>query len=372
MKTHVLLFIVVLNTFVDGDLLRMPPEVDNKNRPIPGPLQMRMGISIKAIHDYNVETSQVTLETEISLYWRDLRVSAPLDFTKDVYNDSDGTYIALSGEFASKIWMPDLQIDMAVSIRNPQYLNDASSFRIYQDGRIKYSTLLNYDVFCHMNFMLYPFDTQVCPIGFESFDFSTKNLWLSWKEEKFNEETLDVQRFNCKVDYENTVYKLGDAEYTKINMIVTLERKFFFFFVSIFIPSSLCLTVTYLSFYSSPTDHATRMPITGANLPIILALMMYAYADAPDVGYTVYIDWWLYPILIFNWVCLYEFILIQYLIERGNSSHAKNIEFASRFFFFLLAACYSLGYWIFIAIYGWGLGGDEVKVDLEAFEDLQE
>ena len=32
--------------------------------------------------------------------------------------------------------------------------------RIYKDGRVKYTTLLNYDVNCPMNFVFYPFDKQ--------------------------------------------------------------------------------------------------------------------------------------------------------------------------------------------------------------------
>ena len=32
--------------------------------------------------------------------------------------------------------------------------------RMYEDGRVKYTTLLNYDVNCPMNFVFYPFDKQ--------------------------------------------------------------------------------------------------------------------------------------------------------------------------------------------------------------------
>ena len=31
---------------------------------------------------------------------------------------------------------------------------------MYEDGRVKYTTLLNYDVNCPMNFVFYPFDKQ--------------------------------------------------------------------------------------------------------------------------------------------------------------------------------------------------------------------
>ena len=36
--------------------------------------------------------------------------------------------------------------------------------RIYKDGRVKYTTLLNYDVNCPMNFVFYPFDKQALNI----------------------------------------------------------------------------------------------------------------------------------------------------------------------------------------------------------------
>ena len=80
--------------------------------------------------------------------------------------------------------------------------------RIYKDGRVKYTTLLNYDVNCPMNFVFYPFDKQasssscdgkqqilvlrndqnqwllkVCTVGFESFDFTSEELWISWMPE---------------------------------------------------------------------------------------------------------------------------------------------------------------------------------------------
>ena len=60
--------------------------------------------------------------------------------------DKDGEYVVGQGSLADEvtiasnchqhchgcddqIWMPDLQIDQAMEIRNPRYLNDASSFR---------------------------------------------------------------------------------------------------------------------------------------------------------------------------------------------------------------------------------------------------
>ena len=38
--------------------------------------------------------------------------------------------LPLDNHHIPQIWMPDLQIDQAMEIRNPKYLNDASSFRL--------------------------------------------------------------------------------------------------------------------------------------------------------------------------------------------------------------------------------------------------
>ena len=46
--------------------------------------------------------------------------------------------------------------------------------RIYKDGRVKYTTLLNYDVNCPMNFVFYPFDKQAS----SAFDRKQQNLVL--------------------------------------------------------------------------------------------------------------------------------------------------------------------------------------------------
>lgn len=365
--TDAVLLAVSLACVVEGDLLRMPPQLDDRGRVVKAPLQVKMDIDIRAIHDFKVEQEMLTLETEITLMWTDHRVAAPFDFTEKTLNDSDGSFLALEGKFASKIWMPDLQIDLAMDVRNPQYLNDASSFRIYEDGRIKYSTLLNYDVFCHMNFAFFPFDKQVCTVGFESFDFGANDLWLTWKEVPHHINPFEMVRFHYKVEYENTVYTLGDTDYTKVNMNVTLTRKFFFYFTAVLVPSALLLSISYLSLYTLPImdSHATRIAMAAINITVMLTLIIYVYSDAPSTGYTTFMDWWLYPILYYCCAVLFEFILVQSFIEQQREMVAKNIEFYSRAFFSVLPVLWAVGYAITIAIYGWGI------VDVSAYISKQ-
>ena len=63
-----------------------------------------------------------------------------------VHYNNDGVY--------KELHCLDIRITMTMS------LIITVTVRIYTDGRVKYTTLLNYDVNCPMNFVFYPFDKQ--------------------------------------------------------------------------------------------------------------------------------------------------------------------------------------------------------------------
>merc|ERR1719318_2221411 len=117
------------------------------------------------------------MESVTVLEWNDSRIHID-GWCKE---DEHGKYIVLPGNYAEKnnIWMPDIYIDKASKIRNPIYLNDASSVRFHENNIVSFSTLLNWNTACEMDFTFFPFDKQVCTVFIESFDYSTKHLNIS-------------------------------------------------------------------------------------------------------------------------------------------------------------------------------------------------
>ena len=69
-----------------------------------------------------------------------------------LYDDCD-VIITIMGMGSTRNCI-DIRITMTMS------LIITVTVRIYTDGRVKYTTLLNYDVNCPMNFVFYPFDKQ--------------------------------------------------------------------------------------------------------------------------------------------------------------------------------------------------------------------
>ena len=110
-------------------------------------------------------------------------------------NDTTGSYFTLNPDKASKFWMPDVFIDQAKALRVPTYYTRPASLRLYKDSTIRYSSRINYDVACNMDFHRFPVDEQYCgefqamsgvttvlmlkfivEVKFESFGFSNKQV----------------------------------------------------------------------------------------------------------------------------------------------------------------------------------------------------
>ena len=90
--------------------------------------------------------------------------------------DLTGPYITLNPSQAAKFWMPDVFIDQAKALRIPTYYTKPASLRVYNDSTIRYSSRINYDVACNMDFHKFPVDEQYCEVKFESFGFSSKQV----------------------------------------------------------------------------------------------------------------------------------------------------------------------------------------------------
>ena len=101
--------------------------------------------------------------------------------------DSIGSYLTLNPSKADIIWMPDVFIDQAKAIRVPTFYTRPASLRVYQDSTVRYSSRINFDVACSMEFhrwpagttdplARFPVDEQYCQVRFESFGFTNKQV----------------------------------------------------------------------------------------------------------------------------------------------------------------------------------------------------
>ena len=194
--------------------------------PSDGPLLVEASINLSNILEVLEKQQLISLETSLRLYWKDSRVKAVEEYLEGV--DSIGAYVTLNPVLAETIWMPDIFIDKARSVRKPVFFLPPAYLRLYNDSMLKYSARINYDVACPMDFRRYPVDQQTCQIKFESFGHSSSQFLLRWRnrsESNINQNiSLAEFRFSVVLSdgYSTESY---DVAYPGLSIRIILDRE---------------------------------------------------------------------------------------------------------------------------------------------------
>ena len=315
---------------------------------------------LKDIPRVDTKLQEIEVDVVLGFRWEDLRLDTSgreANFSMDHW----GEYVVFPGEHANNLWMPDIYLDKTPTVRNPIYMSDASSVRLYKNGFVRFTTQLNFDTHCEMNFNYFPFDKQVCSINIESFGYTTDEMELKWEDSGMIDEIDQVRGRNGLELYSHSIklkrLKLvEDEEFYRlvlegmgmvVTMQVTLVRKLNYFITNYYIPSALLATVAYSSLYLAPT---MKVPRIGMNLVTLISVNTRINSikkEMPRVTYMTMSDIWLFPITYYCCLCLFEFLVVQYLIELEQERRAKRVEFWCRIIF---AVCPLLFTAVYVAV----------------------
>ena len=130
------------------------------------------------------------------MYWKDWRVQADL---KD-----DEHYITLNPSAAQHFWIPDIFIDRSKNVRIPAYYVKPASLRVYGDQTLRYSSRINFDVACAMDFHKFPMDEQLCEVNLESFGHTTEQLKFQWVSGSNINPNITLAQFSVNVSLQDT------------------------------------------------------------------------------------------------------------------------------------------------------------------------
>ena len=160
------------------------------------PIAINFTVNLRNILEVNEVAQLISLETSIRMYWKDWRVYADL---------KDGEeFITLNPNAAKHFWIPDIFIDRSKNVRIPTYYVKPASLRVYRDQILRYSSRINFDVACSMDFHKFPMDEQLCEINFESFGHTTEQLRFQWVEGSNINPNITLAQFSVNVSLQDT------------------------------------------------------------------------------------------------------------------------------------------------------------------------
>ena len=114
---------------------------------------VNFSINLRNVLEVNEVAETVSIETTLRMFWYDERLSLKNGILPDQVEPGGREYITLHPSVTNQIWIPDIFVDQAVSLRKPWIHTPPTSLRVYRDGLIRYSTRLNIIILI----ILYPY-----------------------------------------------------------------------------------------------------------------------------------------------------------------------------------------------------------------------
>ena len=155
------------------------------------PIDVNFTINLRNILEVNEVAQIIALETSIRLFWKDWRVNVDLP--------PNQTYMTLNPIAAKHFWIPDIFIDRSKVIRDPAFYVKPASLRVYDDQTLRYSSRVNFEAACIMDFHEFPVDEQICEINLESFGHTNEQLTFQWVNGSNFNPNITLAQFSWEV-----------------------------------------------------------------------------------------------------------------------------------------------------------------------------
>ena len=199
--------------------------------------------------------------------------------------------------------------------------------RIFNDGAVLLSQRVTARLQCPMNLSKFPFDTQKCNIHIASYAYKKDELELIWHEDNPSQvyKNIDPIDFTLKnVTLENGQSKSSTGTYAYIIGGLVLKRLSNNYFILVYIPSTMIVIVSWLSFWISVREQLLKLLIAMLSLITLALAVLFVNQDLPHPNYTKAIDTWTGTCLTFVFAALIESVAVIYCRSLKISNNATD------------------------------------------------
>lgn len=216
-----------------------------------------------------------------------------------------------------RIWTPDIFFFNELESSGHQLMAGTTLLRVSREGEVLLSRRITLVLSCPMDLFAFPFDTQACSVIISSWGSTSDQLSLSWQDSKSVSiaKAVSMSDFSLtKINTSGCDYLSPTGSYSCVMATLTLQRDARYYMILIYIPLAMCVLISWLSYWicSSPIRITLLMfDLTGAG-----ALIHSVNNSVPATGYAKSLDCYTGISLIFLFVALIEFVVVQYTFKR--------------------------------------------------------
>eukprot|EP00112_Aurelia_sp_Birch-Aquarium-sp1_P007475 Seg1815.7 transcript_id=Seg1815.7/GoldUCD/mRNA.D3Y31 product="Gamma-aminobutyric acid receptor subunit rho-2" protein_id=Seg1815.7/GoldUCD/D3Y31 len=232
------------------------------------PLEVEAKLIILNMAELKSLSSHITMEVIFHTTWIDYRLKYP-------GNESDSYSITADSMYM--FWTPDLMITSQKTGKMSSFTRKNIFGTIKSTGRVMTSQRYLMDIYCHMNYLLYPFDDQTCNIDIIPYAYSRTWMDLKWLNYKPIWTWDDVHRsgkFQLMSHETSRWLREYDmfGDYDVLRCTLKLRRRSRHHFLRIYVPLTVIVVMSWTCFF---IDYRSVPARTSMNAALVLTIIMF-------------------------------------------------------------------------------------------------
>ncbi|KAF8372352.1 hypothetical protein PRIPAC_78781 [Pristionchus pacificus] len=293
------------------DIRVRPPATDEKGNT--GPVDVDVNIFIRSLSNIDFVSMNYDLQITFREKWKDPRLSY------DYIQGDVPAFIVMTDKDA--IWRPDTFFQNEKRAHRHEIDKPNVLIRIEKDGSILFSERLTLTLSCPMHLAMFPLDVQHCHLDMASYAYSTEDLIYKWAKiapiqfkvgvhDSLPSFTLDQHETSVCTSKTNT------GEYSCLRVTFRLARQFSYYVVQVYIPSTLLVIVSWVSFWLDRAAVPARVTLGVTTLLTMTTQAAAINNKLPPVSYIKAIDVWIGACLIFIFAAVLEYAYVTYVANQ--------------------------------------------------------
>ncbi|XP_063610226.1 gamma-aminobutyric acid receptor alpha-like [Penaeus indicus] len=286
---------------------------DQKLRPSFGgkPTTIEIDIEVRSMS----QISEMDMTYSMDCYFRQSWVDERLAFS-----DLDEAF-TLSVAVLEKLWKPDTFIYNGKRSHVHLITTPNKFIRLYQNGRILYSSRMTINAICPMNLHDFPMDTQHCPLRLGSFAYTTRDVLYKWNQARqvVIAPDLMLSQFDliaAPSGTENTTRRGG--EFSTLMASFYLQRNMGNFLIQVYGPCMLLVVLSWVSFWLNREATSDRISLGITTVLTMTFLGLEARTDLPKVSYSTALDLFVWLSYGFIFATIIEFAFVHVFTKVGS------------------------------------------------------
>uniref|UniRef100_A0A8C5RQE9 Gamma-aminobutyric acid receptor subunit pi n=1 Tax=Laticauda laticaudata TaxID=8630 RepID=A0A8C5RQE9_LATLA len=235
----------------------------------------------------------------------------------------------LDARLVKYLWVPDTYIVESKRSFLHEVTVENRLIRLFSNGTVLYALRITTTVACNMDLSKYPLDTQTCKLQMESWGYDENDvrfIWLRGNDSVHGLENLRLSQYTVEHFY--TLVTRSHQEtgiYPRLVLQFELKRNILYFILETYVPSSLLVILSWVSFWITLDSVPARTCIGVTTVLSMTTLMMGSRKSMTNAnGFIKAIDIYLGICFSFIFGALVEYAVVHYITSQKHATSTKD------------------------------------------------